>query len=71
MGWVKVTMNGVTYKALSHALHAIGFKPTTGKPYKDEIDFAWRKARKELKENGKCIVRRNGKDYTIKLCEES
>jgi hypothetical protein len=63
-------MNGVTYKALSHALHAIGFKPTTGKPYKDEIDFVWRQARKDLEKDGVCTVSRNGKNYTIALCDD-
>jgi hypothetical protein len=64
---IEVTMNKVTYKALTHALHAIGFTPTSGKPHTDEVDFAWRGARKDLEEHGVCTVERNNQTYTIAL----
>ena len=67
MAWIKVTMNGKQYEALTHALIDIGFKPTSGKPYIDEIDIVWRKANKDLKMDGKCIVNRNNEAYTITL----
>ena len=65
--WIKVTMNGVTYEALTHALHEIGFTPTSGKPNTDEVDLVWRQARKDLREHGVCTVRRNNQTYTIAL----
>jgi len=65
--WIEVTMNGVTYRALTHALHAIGFTPTSGKPHTDEVDLAWKKARKDLKQHGKCTVRKNNQTYTSTL----
>jgi hypothetical protein len=65
--WIEVTMNGVKYEALTHALHAIGFTPTSGKPYTDEVDLAWSKARKDLKKHDESTVRRNGQTYTIAL----
>jgi hypothetical protein len=60
-------MNGVTYEALTHALIEIGFKPTSGRPYQDEIDKIWRKANRDLKNNGLCHINRNDKTYTITL----
>jgi hypothetical protein len=60
-------MNGNHHKALTHALIDIGFNPTSGRPYKDEIDVVWRKANRELKRNGWCVVTRNNQDHTIKL----
>ncbi len=70
MGWVEVMLDGKSYKALTHALHYIGFKPTTGKPYTDEIDIEWRRVRAKLKKDGECIVIRNGKNYTINLSKK-
>jgi hypothetical protein len=70
MGWVEVIMDGKKYKALTHALHDIGFKPTSGRPYKDEIDAVWRNARAQLKKDGSCSVIRNGKEHKIQLCNK-
>jgi hypothetical protein len=58
-------MNGVPYNALTHALHAIGFKPTTGRPYQDEVDLVWKEAREELRQGRVYTVSRNNKIYTI------
>lgn len=68
MAWVEVNMDGKKYKALTHALHDIGFTPTSGRPYKDEIDVVWRSARAQLKKDGFCSVIRNGKEHKIQLC---
>ena len=67
MPWIEVTMDGEEYQALTHALVKIGFKPSSGRPYKDEIDIVWRKANKELKQYGRCIVTRNGQGHSITL----
>jgi hypothetical protein len=65
--WVRVNINGVTYDALTHALIAIGFKPTSGRPYQDEIDKVWRQARKDLKKHSECHVNKSNQTYTITL----
>ena len=65
--WIEVTMNDVKYEALVHALYAIGFKKSSGRPYRDEIDKVWRKANKELKQKRVCSVNKNDKIYTITL----
>jgi len=65
--WIEVIMNDVKYDALVHALYAIGFKKSSGRPYSDEIDKVWRKANRELKLNGVCKVNKNDKIYTITL----
>jgi hypothetical protein len=65
--WVRVKMKGVTYDALTHALIEIGFKPTSGRPYQDEIDIVWRQARKDLKLHGVCQVNKSNQPYTITL----
>lgn len=70
MGWVEVTMDGKNYKALTHALHDIGFKPTTGRPYTDEVDIEWRRARAKLKKDGVCIVTRDNKNHIIELSKK-
>lgn len=61
---IKVTMGGVTYDALVHALYAIGFKPN-GKPHNTEKDKVWGKARRDLEKHGVCTVIKNNKTYTI------
>jgi hypothetical protein len=68
MPWVAVMMDGKRFEALTHALHEIGFKPTTGKPYQDEIDVVWRSTRAALKRGGFCTISRNGREHEIKLC---
>ncbi len=65
--WVRVNMDGVTYDALTHALIGIGFKPTRGRPYQDEIDKVWRQARKDLKIHGVCHINKRNKTYIITL----
>jgi len=65
--WIEVTVNGEKYEALVHALYAIGFKHSSGRPYSDEIDKVWRKANKELKMNVFCTVNKNNTIYTITL----
>lgn len=42
-------MDGKEYKSLTHALIEIGFKPSGGRPYKDEIDIIWWQANRGLK----------------------
>ena len=60
-------MNEDTYEALTHALIAIGFEPTSGKPHQDEVDIVWRQARRDLKKYGRSQVNKNNKTYTITL----
>lgn len=68
MAWIKVTMDREKYEALTHALIKIGFKPSSGKPYTDEIDVVWRKANRDLKNNGVCtVIGKDNKPHTITL----
>ena len=65
---IPVMVGDKRYEALTHALEAIGFPPSEGKPYTGEIDREWRRVRPLLKRHGQCTVTFRDKTYVIQLC---